>query len=95
MVLHPLVDLGLSQTQDVFSGVRRVLAAADVQEVQTSGSLIQGLLVAGGIAKETADILLDQSSGLGVVLILADDLLHRGCPPFIDRSNYIAHYTYF
>ena len=82
VVLHPVVDLGLSQTQNIFSGVGRVFAAADLQEVQASGSLIQGLFIASGIAVEATDVLLDQGSGFGVVLLLADDLLHVGQPPF-------------
>ena len=47
-----------------------------VQEVQTSGGLEQDLLITGRIAKETAGVLLDQGSGFGIVLLLADDLLH-------------------
>ena len=76
MGLHPVVDLGLSQTQNILGGVRRVFAATDIQEVQASGGLVQGLLVTSGIAEETADLLLNQGSGLGIVLLLADDLLH-------------------
>ena len=76
MGLQPGIHLGLGQTQDVLGGVGGILAAANVQEVQASGGLLQGLLVASGIAEETADILLNQGSGLGVVFLLADDLLH-------------------
>ena len=50
VVLHPILDLGLSQTQNVLSGVQGSLAAADVQEVQTLGSLIQIFFITGGIA---------------------------------------------
>ena len=73
--LHPVVDLGLGQTLNVLSGVGRVLAAQHMQEVQSAGSLVQGLLIASGIAEVTIGALLDQGSGLGVVLLLADDLL--------------------
>ena len=76
MVLHPIVDLGLSQANDVLSGVGRSLAATYVQEVQTSGGLVQGLFVTGGIAELANSVLLDQSGSLGVVRLLADDLLH-------------------
>ena len=76
VVLHPVVDLGLGHTQDILSGVGGVLAAADIQEIQASGGLVQGLLVTSGIAVETANVLLDQSSGLGVVFLLANNLLH-------------------
>ena len=74
--LQPVVDLGLSQTQNVLTGVGGQLAAVNVQEVQAAGSLEQDLLVAGRIAKGAVDVLLDQSSGLGIILSLADDLLH-------------------
>ena len=76
VVLDPLVDLGLSQTQDVLSGVGRSLAAADMQEIQAAGSLIQILLVACGIAQLAERVSLDQSCGFGIVFLLADDLLH-------------------
>ena len=76
VVLHPLVDLGLSQTQDVLGGVGRVLATADIQEVQTGRGLVQSLFVTGGVTVETTDKLLDQSGGLGIVFFLANDLLH-------------------
>jgi hypothetical protein len=73
---HPVLDLGLSQTENVLRRIRRSLAAADVQEVQASGGLVQSFFVAGGIAKVTTGGLLDQGSGFGVVLLLANDLLH-------------------
>ena len=76
VVLHPVVDLGLSQADDILVGVDGSLAAANVQEVQTSGSLVQSFLVTGGIAEIADSVLLDQSGSLGVVLLLADDLLH-------------------
>ena len=76
VVLHPVINLGLSQANDVLSGVGRSLTAAYVQEVQTSGGLEQGLFVASGIAELANSVLLDQSGSLGVVLLLADDLLH-------------------
>ena len=77
VILHPVVDLSLSQTQDILSGIGRSLAAHNVQEVQATGGLVQVFLVTSGITKETTDVLLDQGSGLGVVLLLADDLLHE------------------
>ena len=81
--LHPVVDLGLSQTLNILSGVGRCLTAADVQEVQSAGSLVQGLLVASGIAEVAIGALLDQGCGLGVVLLLADDLLKSSLLLFI------------
>ena len=76
VVSHPFLDLGLGQTLNVLSGVNGSFAANTVHEVQALGSLEQILLVAGGIAQLTTSVLLDQGSGLGVVLLLADDLLH-------------------
>ena len=76
VVLFPLLDLGLGQSLDVLGGVDGSLAANAVDEVQALGSLEQGFLVTGGIAERTDSVLLDQSSSLGIVLLLADDLLH-------------------
>ena len=76
VVLFPLLDLGLGQSLDVLGGIDGSLAANAVDEVQALGSLEQSFLVAGGIAERTDSVLLDQSSGLGVILLLADDLLH-------------------
>ena len=76
MGLQPGVDLGLSQTDDILGGVGRSLATANVQEVQAAFGLVQVLLVASGIAVGAKAVGLDQGSGLGVVLLLADDLLH-------------------
>ena len=75
VVLHPVVDLGLGQALNILNGVRRCLAAAEVQEVQAAGGLEQSLLIAGRIAKITVSALLDQGSGFGIVFLLADDLL--------------------
>ena len=76
VVLFPLLDLGLGQSLDILSGVDGSLAANAVDEVQALRSLEQGFLVTGGIAERTDSALLDQSSGLGIILLLADDLLH-------------------
>ena len=76
VVLLPLLDLGLGQSLDILGGVDGSLAANAIDEVQAFGSLEQGFLVTGGIAERTDSVLLDQSSSLGIVLLLADDLLH-------------------
>ena len=76
VVSHPVLDLGLSQTNDVLLGVGGSLAADAVQEIQAAGGLVQILLVTCGIAQRTDSVLLNQGSSLGVVLTLADDLLH-------------------
>ena len=75
MILNPLIDLGLCKTQNVIAGVGSVLAAVDMQEIQATGSLIQILGITGGIAVVAKIISLDQSSRLGVIFLLADDLL--------------------
>ena len=80
--LQPLLDLGLSQALDVLGGVDGSLAAADVQEVQTLGSLVQILLVAVGIAQVAEGVSLDKSSGLSIVQLLANDLLHESQTSF-------------
>ena len=82
VVLLPLLDLGLCQTQDVLGGVGRSFAATDVQEVQTLGSLVQVLLVAVGVAQVAEGVGLDQSSGLGIVQLLANGLLHESQTSF-------------
>ena len=76
VVFLPLLDLGLSQTDNVLLGVGGSFAADAVQEVQAAGGLVQILLVTCGIAQRTDSVLLNQGSSLGVVLTLADDLLH-------------------
>ena len=77
VILHPVIYLGLSQAQDILGGIGRSLAAHYMQEVQATGGLVQVFLVTSGITKETTAVLLDQGSGLGIVLLLADDLLHE------------------
>ena len=77
VVLQPLLDLGLGQALDVLGGVDGFSTAADVQEVQTLRSLVQVLLVAVGVAQVAEGVSLDQSSGLGIVNLLANDLLHE------------------
>jgi hypothetical protein len=69
------------------------LTASVIEEVQAAGSLVQGLLIAGGIAEVTVGGLLDQSSGLGIILLLADDLLHRTNLLFSEINNCIIHNT--
>jgi hypothetical protein len=48
-----------------------------VQEVQAAGGLVQVLFVTGRIAILAERVSLDQSSGLGGVLLLANDLLRE------------------
>ena len=76
VVLFPLLDLGLGQSLDILGGVDGSLAANAVDEVQAFGSLEQGFLVTGRIAESTDSVLLNQGSSLGIILLLADDLLH-------------------
>ena len=76
VVLFPFLDLGLSQSLDILGGILGLSAANAIHEVQAFGSLEQVFLITGRIAQSAAGELLDQSSGLGVILLLADDLLH-------------------
>jgi len=94
VVLQPLFDLGLSQAQDILSGVDGSLTAADVQEVQTLGSLVQVFLVAVGIAQVAERVSLDQSSSLSIVQLLANGLLHESqtsFPKFVLTYGLIIH----
>lgn len=77
VVFDPLADLGPGQTLDILGGVGRSFAAPNIDKIQSARSLEQDLFVAGRIAVVTVGILVDQSSGLGVVLLLANDLLHE------------------
>ena len=88
MGLQPIVQLGLCQTQDILVGVGRGLAAVDVQEVQATGSLVQILGIAGGIAVLADIVLPNQSSGLGVIFLFANDLLHK----YTFLSGYVLRY---
>ena len=92
--VEPLVDLGLGQAQDVLSGVGRSLAAANMQEIQTAGSLVQILLITGRIAIGTEAVSLDQGSGLGIIFLLANDLLH-GTNLLSFVSNGVYYIDYF
>ena len=89
--VHPVLDLGLGQTLDVLTGMAGCLTTAEVQEVQSAGSLVQGLLVASRIAEVAVGALLDQGSGLGVVLLLSDDLLHRTNLLYSEITGSIIH----
>ena len=72
----PSGNLGLSQTLDVLGGVDGLGATVDVDKELAVSGLVQALLVAGGIAELATGVLADQLSVLGIVLNLADDLLH-------------------
>jgi hypothetical protein len=67
------------------------LTASVIEEVQAAGSLVQGLLKAGGIAEVAVGGLLDQGGGLGVILLLADDLLHRTNLLYSEITGCIIH----
>ena len=95
VILHPVVDLGLGHTNDILGGIGGGLTTANIQEIQTGGSLEQDLLVASGIAEVTNGVLLDQGSGLGVVLLLADDLLHGIEPPFQNFDACVLLYIFW
>ena len=82
VVLDPLVDLGLSQALNILGGVGRSLAATGVDKVQAALGLEQDLFITGRIAVGAVGALLDQSCVLGIIFLLADDLLHYVCPPF-------------
>lgn len=76
---QPCLDLGLCQTVNGLFGIGGVLTAVTVHKVQTLGVLEQNLLIAGRIAKIADNTLLNNGSSFGIVLFLADDLLHGIC----------------
>ena len=77
VVLHPFLDLGLRHSLNILSRILGGLAANAVHEVQTCGRLEQIFLTAGGIAQSAGGELLDQGSGLSVILLLEDNILNR------------------
>ncbi len=91
MIFHPLADLCLCQTQNVRSGVGRGFTAGYIQKIQTGGSLVQALLVAGRITEEAAGIFLDQCGGIGVIFLFADDFLQGWTSfPYVRCRYYIV-----
>ena len=76
MILDPLVDLGLGQADDVLFRMNGSFTAADVQEVQAAGSLVQIFLVACRITELTERVSLDQGCSFGIIFLFADGLLH-------------------
>ena len=94
MRFHPSLQLGLCQTDDVLRGIGGCLTAANVQEVHPVGSLIQILLITSRIAQLTKGIGLDQGSGLGIELNLADGLLHGTNLLSVSAFSIERYYTY-
>ena len=92
MVFQPIIYFGLCQTQNVLLGIGGVFAAEYMQEIKTCLCLVKGLFITGGIAVETANILLDQGGIFGVIFLFADNLFHdtasfhNGCQSIIRQK---------
>ena len=80
LLLLPGLDLVGSQAGDGLFRVGRLTAAEAVQEELAVLGLVQGLFVALGIAEYAENFLLDQFGSIGIVLNLADNLLHFPLP---------------
>ena len=76
MLSLPLLGLSGGHTLDVLLGVDRLLTAVDVDKLLSALGHVEGLLVAGGITELALGELGHQGRRLGIVLDLADDLLH-------------------
>ena len=70
------VGFGLGQANNVFLGIGGSLTTQNMEKVQTTGGLVECFFIAGRVAKITKSVLLYNSSGFGIVLFLANNLLH-------------------
>ena len=80
LLFLPGLNLVGRQAGDGLFLVGRLAAAEAVQEELAVLSLVQGLFVALGIAEYAENFLLDQFGSVGIVLDLADNLLHFTLP---------------
>ena len=80
LLLLPGLNLVGSQANDGLFLVGRLAAAEAVQEELAVLGLVQGLFIALGIAEYAENFLLDQFGSIGIVLDLADNLLHVPLP---------------
>ena len=86
---EPLVGLRGGHALDALLGVLGIRAAEGVQEELAALGLVEGLLVAGRIAEGAEGALGHQLGGLGIVLNLADDLLHINGIPFMSVCSWL------
>ena len=80
---EPLVGLRGGHALDALFSILGVRAAEGVQEELAALGLVKGLFVAGRVAEGAEGALGNQLGSLGIVLDLADNLLHKIRDPFI------------
>ncbi len=80
LILKPLVCLCSRHSLDVLLSVDGLSATVYVKEILAVSSLIKSLLITCGIAKVAVCALLYDLGCSGIVLNLANNLLHFGSP---------------
>ena len=75
----PLLGLSGGHALDGLRGIGRLGSAILIQEELSALSLIQGFLIALGIAEFTENLLLNQLRSIGIILDIANDFLHNLC----------------
>ena len=90
LLFLPGLNLVGRQAGDGLFSVGRLAAAEAVQEELAVLGLVQGFFVALGIAEYAKDLFLDQFRSFGIVLDLADNLLHTYLPfaQFVRSDHY-------
>ena len=76
----PGLDFVSGQTLDGLFRIGGFSSAVTIQEELAALGLVQGLFIALGIAEYAENFLLDQFGSIGIVLDLADNLLHVPLP---------------
>ena len=79
---EPLIGVGSGHALDAFFRILGLCAAEGVEEELAALGLVEGLFVAGRIAEVADGLLGNQLRSFGIVLDLADNLLHSGGFPF-------------
>ena len=80
LVVLPGLDFVSGQTLNGLFGVGGFSSAVTIQEELTALGLVQGFFIPFGIAEYAENFLLNQFGSVGIVLDLADDLLHLPLP---------------
>ena len=80
LAILPGLDLVSGETLDGLFRIGRLGTAEAIEEELSFLGLVQGLFIALGIAEYAENFLLDQFGSVGIVLDLADNLLHRSLP---------------
>ena len=80
LAILPGLDFVSGQTLDGLFRVGRFSSAVTIQEELAALGLVQGLFIALRIAEYAENFLLNQFGSVGIVLDLADNLLHLPLP---------------